>query len=56
MVAQIEFIRIEPAMLAGENERGAEPTRGERLRDGRQLDRFRSGSNDQPYVRSQPSP
>jgi hypothetical protein len=43
-------LRIEPGVLPGQDERRRQPALGERGRDGRQLDRFRPGPDDQPDV------
>ena len=55
-VAEAEFLWIEAGMLPGENKRGMERTRGKRMRQRSQLDRFGPGPDDQPYVGIQPSP
>src|SRR4029453_12376989 len=48
---EIEFGWIQTRMLTGENEGRQQPISRERARDGQQLDGFRPGANDQPYVR-----
>ena len=49
--------RIEPSMLAGEDQRGRQPALGERMCEGGELDGFGPGADDQPDVRGlQPSP
>jgi hypothetical protein len=54
---EVVLVRVEPLMLAGENEPGRQPARRQRSRDGAQLDRFGSGADDQANVgRTQPSP
>jgi hypothetical protein len=48
---------IERFMLPGEDQRRFEPALGERVSERGQLDGFRPGPDDQPYVREwQPSP
>jgi len=55
--AESEIPGIEARMLPGEDERRRQPALDERGRDGRQLDRFRPGPNDQPDIgRTQSSP
>ncbi|HXS24878.1 MAG TPA: hypothetical protein VN719_11645, partial [Gemmatimonadales bacterium] len=52
-----ELPRIQLAVLAGEHKRGRDAVRQQRTGDGLQLDGFRPGADDQPYVpRTQPSP
>jgi hypothetical protein len=54
---EAELAGLQRAMLPAEHERRNDPTRRERGGDGLELDRFRPGANDQPYVRGkQPSP
>jgi hypothetical protein len=49
--------RIERVVLPGEDQARVQAARGQRGGDGCQLDRFRPGANDQPYVPAiQPSP
>ena len=49
--------RIERGMLSGEDDRRHDTLRGKCASDGCQLDRFRSGPDDQPDIlRAQPSP
>jgi len=55
IVAEAEFFGVELAMLPGKDQRRLERTRDERMRQRSQLDRFRPGPDDQPYVGSQPS-
>ena len=48
---------IERGMLAGQDQRRPEAALGEGMRDRGELDGFRPGADDQPYVRGvQPSP
>ena len=55
--AEPETRGIEIRVLAGEDERGREPTLRQRMRDRRLLDGFRPGPDDQPdIVAIQPSP
>jgi len=47
---QAEIARVQPWVLARQDERRLQPALGERVRDGRHLDRFRPGADDQPDV------
>jgi hypothetical protein len=52
-----EFAGIESEVLAGEHERRRQAAIAQRMGDRRQLDGFRPGPDDQPYVgETQPSP
>ena len=53
---ETKLVRVK-AMLPGDDERGRKPALGERVRDGRQFDRFGPGADHQPDVGGiQPSP
>jgi hypothetical protein len=55
--AETELSRVEARMLSGEDQRRPEAALRKRARDGRQLDRFGPGADDQANVReTQPSP
>jgi|KBSSwiStaDraftv2_1062776.scaffolds.fasta_scaffold500595_3 hypothetical protein len=47
---EAEIARVQPWVLARQDERRLQPALGERVRDGRHLDRFRPGADDQPDV------
>jgi hypothetical protein len=54
---EAEICEIQVRVLARDDEHGGKATRCERMRDGRQLDRFRPGADHQPYIGTvQPSP
>ena len=56
-VAETKIGEIEIGMLAGGKDQAAEPARGERGGDGRQLDGFGAGADDKPdFSSTQPSP
>jgi hypothetical protein len=55
IAAESKVVGIE-RLLARQDERGRQSARRERMRDGRQLDRFGPGPDDQPDVGEQPSP
>jgi hypothetical protein len=57
VAAEPELGRIQGRVLPGEDQRGLQAARGERLGDGCKLDGFGPGADDQPYVGDkQPSP
>ena len=51
-----EFSGTESGMLVGEHEHRRQAALAERMGDGRQLDGFRSGPDDQPYIGEKQSP
>ena len=51
-VAKTVIGGIEAGMLPGDNQRGLQVEAGERAGDGRQLDRFGPGADDQPDIRA----
>jgi hypothetical protein len=51
-----EFGGTESGVLIGEHERRRQTAIAERMGDGRQLDGFRSGADDQPYIGETQSP
>jgi hypothetical protein len=56
-VAKSEFAQLELRMLTGDDQRRLNPAPRQRLSDWRQLDGFRPGPDNQPYIRvAQPSP
>jgi hypothetical protein len=55
-MAKAIFAWIERGMLAGDDEAGGQPALLECVRDGRQLDCFGPGADDQPDIETQPSP
>jgi hypothetical protein len=54
---ETELAKVETWMLPGQDEARRYPALGQRLRDGKKLDGFRTGADDQPYVgKTQSSP
>jgi hypothetical protein len=49
-VAETEAAGIQTRVLSRKHKRRHQPALGERVRDGRQLDRFRPGADDQPDI------